>query len=207
MVTCADGAFMVKGHIMRVKNGFMCTTPTNILTCENGLKADGKSTLPWTMHVMKLLHNQDSTHRLTPPTVTPVYIHVSCWARHRELAETSKLDTAVRSAPSSDGTWWCSVLFHQMSVALAWEIKVVVHVLGGLCRPVQTGFNRRTNPGHPLGLQSSLQVLQSCSALQQSPLRSARLGIPRTRRVYDNAMSYTNCTISFHNEATQPVFA
>ena len=153
------------------------------------------------MHVMKLPHNQDSTHRLTPPTVTPVELDIE------NSLETSKLDTAVRSAPSSDGTWRCSVLFHQMSVALAWEIKVVVHVLGGLCRPVQTGFNRRTNPGHPLDLQSSWQVLQSCSALQQSPLRSARPGIPCTRRVYDNAMSYTNCTISFQNEATRPVIA
>ena len=147
---------------------------------------------------------QPGLHTSTHPTHSHTCIYMSPAELDIENSlETSKLDTAVRSAPSSDGTWWCSVLFHQMSVALAWEIKVVVHVLGGLCRPVRTGLNRRTNPRHPLDLQSSRQVLQSCSALQQSPLRSARPGIPRTRRVYDNAMSYTNCTISFHNEATQ----
>ena len=106
--------------------------------------------------------------------------------------ETCKLDTAVRSALSSDGTWRFTVLFRQMSVALAWERGC--SCASSLCKPVRTGFNRRTNPRHPLDLQSSRQVLQS--------LRSARTGILRTRRVYDNAMSYTNCTISFHNEAT-----
>ena len=82
-------------------------------------KADGKSTLPWIMHVMKLLHNQDSNidspHSQSHLCTNLLYVEVNKSKRQ------SSTRLCARPALSSDGTSRCSVVFRRMSAAFTWE--------------------------------------------------------------------------------------
>ena len=122
--TCAGAAFMVKGRVMWVKNGFMVTTPTNILTSNNGLKQTasphcrGPCTL-WSY----LPNNQDSTHGLTPPTVAPVY--ASPAALDMEKCPSSTRLSGLLCPLMERGGAVCSFV----RWASLWLGKEVVHVL------------------------------------------------------------------------------
>ena len=118
------------------------------------------------------------------------------------------------NAQAQEGCQACSVVRCVSVVRLpllspAWERGCLF--ASGLCSPVRTGFNRRTNPPWSSSRSSIFTTRSSvllCVSIEQSHWkRVPERELPVRDGGIDNAMSYTNCTISLHNEATQPVFA
>ena len=73
-------------------------------------------------------------------------------------------------------------VFRQITVAFPWERGCLF--ASGLCRPVRTGFNRRTNPPWSSS-RSSIFTARSSVLLCVRAISlktSTRTGIPRTRR-------------------------